>query len=291
VGVEPGTTGILEWGGWTESQAVCSYPGTDVTLNSAASGSLFFPLSTERATFRVTKDFTDDSDNTADVYLRCNAGLPLEQEFTLDDEGVVTFVVREFQAGQMDCRVYEDPIEGYTGSYVAGGTGGASLIDDDETGCIYEGVQAGEFTCDVTNAIDPVDIEVTKEWLGVMEGDMDLTAQAEYSCFDVFADSGGGVTTTVMGTLTFAGMVSSDTITGIYPSPGGSYCTVSEPDVAEFVEADASDCANVPVETDASCTLYNTVFFEGIPTLSQYGMALLALLMLGFGLLGVRRFA
>ena len=290
VGVEPGTTGILEWGGWTESQAVCSYPGTDVTLNSAASGSLFFPLSTERATFRVTKDFTDDSANTADVYLRCNAGLPLEQEFTLDDEGFVTFVVREFQAGQMDCRVYEDPIDGYTGSYAAGGTGSAALIDDDDTGCIFEGVQAGEFTCDVTNAIDGIDIEVTKQWLGVNEGDFELVAEAEYSCFNVFASSQGGTTTTLTGTLSFDGMVDSDTIQDLYPAPDGSYCTVSEPVVEEFVEADASDCANVPVEPDASCILYNTVFFEGIPTLSQYGMAVLALLMFGIGAVGLRRF-
>jgi hypothetical protein len=35
----------------------------------------------------------------------------------------------------------------------------------------------------------------------------------------------------------------------------------------------------------------NTVFFEGIPTLSQYGLALMALLMLGVGMVGFRRFA
>ena len=291
VGVEPGTTGILEWGGWTESQAVCSYPGTEVTLNPSASGSLFFPLSTERATFRVTKDFTDDSANTADVHIRCNAGLPLEQEFTLDDDGFVTFVVREFQAGLMDCRVYEDPIDGYTGSYAAGGTGSAALIDDDDNGCIFEGVQAGEFTCDVTNAIDAIDVEVTKRWMGVTEGDMELVAEAEYSCFNVFDSSLGGSTTMLTGTLSFSGMVSSDTIQDLYPAPSGSYCTVSEPVVEEFVEVDASDCANVPVEPGASCTLYNTVFFEGIPTLSQYGLAVMALLMFGIGAVGLRRFA
>ena len=290
VGVEPGTTGILEWGGWTESQAVCSYPGTDVTLNTAVSGSLFFPLSTERATFRVTKDFTDDSDNTADVDLSCNAGLPLQQEFTLSDDGVVTFVVREFQAGVMDCRVYEDPIVGYTGSYAAGGTGSAALIDNDDTGCLFEGVQGGDFTCDVTNAIDGIDIEVTKQWLGVNEGDFELVAEAEYSCFNVFASSLGGATTTLTGTLSFDGMVSSDTIQDLYPAPDGSYCMVSEAVVEEFVEPDASDCANVPVEPGASCILYNTVFFEGIPTLSQYGMAVLALLMFGIGAVGLRRF-
>ena len=40
-----------------------------------------------------------------------------------------------------------------------------------------------------------------------------------------------------------------------------------------------------------SCTITNTIFFEGIPTLNQYGLALMALLMLGIGLVGFRRFA
>ena len=41
---------------------------------------------------------------------------------------------------------------------------------------------------------------------------------------------------------------------------------------------------------DNSCVITNTVFFEGIPALSQYGMATMALLMLGLGLVGFRRF-
>ncbi len=40
-----------------------------------------------------------------------------------------------------------------------------------------------------------------------------------------------------------------------------------------------------------SCTITNTVFFEGIPTLSQWGVAIMALLMLAVGLVGFRRFA
>jgi hypothetical protein len=34
-----------------------------------------------------------------------------------------------------------------------------------------------------------------------------------------------------------------------------------------------------------------TAFYEGIPTLSQYGMAILALLMLGIGMVGFRRYS
>jgi hypothetical protein len=39
-----------------------------------------------------------------------------------------------------------------------------------------------------------------------------------------------------------------------------------------------------------SCTVTNTVFFEGIPTLSQYGLLLFSALMLLTGLAATRRF-
>jgi hypothetical protein len=41
----------------------------------------------------------------------------------------------------------------------------------------------------------------------------------------------------------------------------------------------------------AVCKFTNTVFFEGIPTLNRYSLALLALLMLGIGAVGFRRFS
>lgn len=59
-----------------------------------------------------------------------------------------------------------------------------------------------------------------------------------------------------------------------------------------------SDCGSeespgieVAVGTGGSCTITNTVFFEGIPTLSQYGVVLMALIMLGVGFIGMRRYA
>lgn len=292
VSVDPGTTGILEWGGWTESQAVCSYPndGAPTDLGAAASGSLFFPLSTERVTFRVTKDFTDGALETATVRLSCNAGLPLQQEFDLSDDEFVTFVIRDFVAGATDCRVYEDPIEGYTPTYNAGDTGVAASIYDDENGCHYEGVQSGDFTCDISNNFDDVEVEVTKEWLGVEDIDFPLVAEAEYTCFDVYTTPSGTVPEDVTGTLFFSGEISTAVISGLYPVAGKSYCQVTEVNVPSVVEADSSDCARVPLIPGADCTLVNTLFFEGIPTLSQYGQALMALLMLGIGFVGLRRF-
>ena len=53
--------------------------------------------------------------------------------------------------------------------------------------------------------------------------------------------------------------------------------------------------SGVDQETDLSdndtCTDLEDLFFEGIPTLSRHGLAILALLMLGVGMVGFRRFA
>ncbi|MEE4216113.1 MAG: IPTL-CTERM sorting domain-containing protein [Xanthomonadales bacterium] len=46
-------------------------------------------------------------------------------------------------------------------------------------------------------------------------------------------------------------------------------------------------CERAPIQ---SCTIYATAFFEGIPTLSLYGMVVMALLMLGVGFVGFLRF-
>ena len=68
-------------------------------------------------------------------------------------------------------------------------------------------------------------------------------------------------------------------------------CWVNEDVWDSSVEVD-NNCndLDVVIGDGDSCTITNTVWFEGIPTLSEYGMAILALLMLGVGFVGFRRF-
>ena len=75
-------------------------------------------------------------------------------------------------------------------------------------------------------------------------------------------------------------------------STGPATCSASEEVLDSAVEASSSGCGEVSLSAGGShvCTFTNTVFFEGIPTLNQYGLALLALLMLGVGAVGLRRF-
>jgi hypothetical protein len=79
-----------------------------------------------------------------------------------------------------------------------------------------------------------------------------------------------------------------------YPedSSSGNICYAYESGTASSVEVDDSDCDEMEVFVGSGdgCTIINTVFFEGIPTLSQYGLAIMALLMLGVGFVGFRRF-
>ena len=73
---------------------------------------------------------------------------------------------------------------------------------------------------------------------------------------------------------------------------GPARCKATEKITQSGVES-IDDCAwrDIPAGDSSDCTFTNTVFFEGIPTLSQYGLALMALLMLGMGMVGFRRFA
>lgn len=300
VATDAAETAITQITGWAATDGVCSN-GEEVGLTTG----LIIPLSTERSSFNVTKDFSDDNPLPVDVNISCNTGLPLEQSFTITDPDAngpfpgVGFVVREFAAGSMNCRIWEEPVpDGYTPNYVAsdnGGDGSAAEIYADETGCYFVGVETGSFSCTVENDLDPAVVTVNKAWLGdVLENDIPLDASAAWACYNV-RDAADGDTKTIQGSMEFAGATDSDTITGIYPDyDGSSYCTVVEVDVPSSVEADSSDCDRVDVPLgagEASCTIYNTAFFEGIPTLSQYGIALMALLMLGAGMVATRRFA
>ena len=250
----------------------------------------------EAAYFRVMKNFSDNNPGEVEVTITCDTGLPLVQNFVISEGDDVNFVVTLFEAGAMNCDIVENTATpGYTPEYNAGidGDGTAGAIFGDEAGCHFEEVEGGQFTCEIYNALDPVDLVVTKEWLTNAEDHgLPFVANADYTCYNVREIDGS--LSTFSGFLNFEGAVATEVIGGVYPDFAGStWCTVEEIDTDSAVEPDASECANVPVALgeDASCTIYNTVFFEGIPTLNQYGLILLALLMLGVGAVGFRRYA
>lgn len=263
-----------------------------------ATDSLSIPINySENTLFRVTKDFSDDNDALVKVSIKCNTGLPLESSFMISEfNDGVGFVVDSFEPGSMNCEISEEMAPaGYTGTFVASGgdTGVADSITSDANGCYFEGVVGGEFSCMLTNTLDQVDLLVYKEWVGGADdfgGVTSLEATANYHCYNVL-DAPDGNSGDQVGALMFTG--DDEESIALYPSwLGDSWCRVDEVNVDSGVEHDDSECRNVPVTpgNGGSCTIYNSVFFEGIPTLSRNGLLILILLALGAGAIGIRRF-
>lgn len=232
------------------------------------------------ARFAVEKLFDDGNPGEVEVTISCNTGLPLTQSAMISEGAGVNFVVGDFTDGEMDCQVVESAgFDGYVQSYDNG-----TVTSGD--GCAFEAVEFGsQNACTITNSLQPSSFVVTKEWIDENpQFNAQNYAEASYNCsneqfFDVF------------GSLSFLGNPAQNGFE-VYPHwDGSTTCTVKEFIVEGGIEADNSDCdtVSVSVGSDASCTIVNTRLYEGIPTLSQYGLGLLALLMLGMGFVAFRR--
>jgi hypothetical protein len=273
----------------------------------------------ERAVFHVSKNYVDGNTASATVTLSCFTGLPLVQSQLISNTQDVAFVVQSYNDGELDCDVSENPVPaGYSASYIASGNG-----SDDDEGCHFEDLALGaNLFCEVTNIPDPVTVTVNKNW--VIEGNggdqlnpayeltlwcdnaieggtpcQDISKAGGYDeCYNagpddwykVLTESGTGNTN------------DADYTADVVPYwDGGTDCWVEEQVYDDSVEVDGYDCGysgNPGVHIvvgggggENECTITNTVFYEGIPTLGQYSMAILALMMLGLGMIGFRRFA
>jgi hypothetical protein len=234
------------------------------------------------ARFRVTKTFSDGSTDEVDVTLTCNSGLPLKQTFTIaggDPEGV-TFIVTDIPESGADCEVTET---GTPAGYTSVMNGGA--------GCAWEDVTAGFRSCAITNTANPATYTVYKDWTvfrqggDVVLGVADVTIECDSEIDGGWEDDG---TWYLSDTLS-----DGDTLVAtVDTTEGPATCSASEEVNESGVESSAVGCGEVSLSAGGShtCTFTNTVFFEGIPTLSQYGLALLVLLTLGVGFVGLRRF-
>jgi len=235
-----------------------------------------------QAAFVVTKEFSDGLTDEVEVTLTCNGGLPLQQSFTIagGDEDGVGFIVTNLPQGGADCSVTESGgPDGYTAEF----NGGA--------GCSWDDVTSGVYGCTITNTADNATYTVVKNWVQEgMGGDIvseralvTIMCDAQIDDLDPYqgywykeAELGDG------GTLEAS----------VDVSTGPAECSASESIRQSGVESAAEGCGPTSLGAGDShtCTFTNTVFFEGIPTLSQWGLALMALLMLSVGFVGLRRF-
>jgi hypothetical protein len=240
------------------------------------------------ARFKVTKEFTNGDTGDVEVTLTCNGGIPLEQSFTISGGGPgVTFTVTNLPDTGADCEITE--------------SGGPDGYTNNADACSWTGVTSGLRTCAITNTPEPSEFAVEIDFDTIEDPAIDLDWDLEVVC--TAAADAEDATTFPGVTFNESGTGSDDFLFTFYADPDdGTDCTATlsglssaiEQDGACTIEGIAVGEADDPDTTGSetpTCTITATAFYEGIPTLSQYGLALMALLMLGVGFIGFRRFA
>jgi len=254
---------------------------------------LFGQARTEsRATFRVTKDFTD-GDNPADirVSMECNTGLPLTQSVTMNENEFVNFVVEKFAPGELICTVTEDAqgqgLAGYTPTYVAEGPGPVN----NDGACVFTAVDdRSANSCRIINNANPVDVAITTDW--IVDGQAGNLIDGRYS-LELHCDGeivSGGAPCAGESCTVFSGIGPQAFTASVIPRYPSSTCYVNGR-LFDSKVAVTHDCDELQIRAGQGdqCLITYTVFFEGVPTLTRTGLVALVLLMLSLGVIGTKR--
>jgi hypothetical protein len=270
------------------------------------------------ATFQVDFNFEDGNDwDETMARISCTGGLPLDNQQVVRHGSELNFVLTfaDEGPGLAECFITIDDVPGYRSTYLA--TGDSEHIPElSLINCFFNNVSDGhENLCVINMEVEPVVVAVTKEWIvdrtggdvidphtsilvssdaPIYRGDDD--PHYNYCNFkDTASEQNGLMEEMYCLTLYFDGEETE--FVNVIPSHEGDTVYFYEHIYDSAVEA--SNTCGIGVTGSvivfpgkgASCTFTNTVFFEGIPTLNRYSLALLALLMLGIGAVGFRRFS
>ena len=248
-----------------------------------------FTNARNRATYSVRKEFDDDNPMDVEISISCNTGLPIQQSTTITDYSTtgyeVSFIVNSFLDGELDCDITEVVPPGYLANYESNG---GLDSDDGVAACEYQGAEGDDdHLCVIENNLQQVPVDVEAIW---MDSEPDFNNptyfEADYVCVGAqFGD--------IDGELTFNGTPDLESFL-VYPHwNGNTTCSVmAQDELGGGVESDDSSCQLMSVTPGVgnACQIINTRFYEGIPVMSNYGLAILAFLMLGMGVFAFRRF-
>ena len=266
------------------------YSNNDCTGDRGPIGSDTFNVadpSLSSATFLTQVTFFDSNPTDVDVSINCTTGLPISQQSTINRIQPVNFVVDSFASGELTCTIVGEDIPGYVALHGDG-------QDEDSSSCRFSNVEQGSaWGCLINYELQTIDVEVSKVWLfDGARNDISEVASATLSCQNILVNVFAGPTSASYD-LNFNGDETKSV--AILPYHGGtSVCSVNEVDKYDsFVETDDSDCQGLQLllgDETVTCTIVNTVFFEGIPVLNRNGIVLLIVLLAGTAWFGFRRF-
>lgn len=236
--------------------------------------------------------FDSNADETLTVTFSCNDGNNPNAVAVLGD-GDSFRHPNDGMADTFVCTVTATDVnENYYVTYSAGGVT-SPLPCEFDAGDLGE---TNEVSCAIEAYPETATITVTKTWVfpgaGGDEVDTSATieARAAIGVLDAGVECEDESTTAECVYLSFSGEEDEADVV-VNAVVDGVDVTFMEMGTDSAVEV-TNGCGTVTVEPgdEVECGFTNTVFFEGIPTLSQYGMAIMVLLMLGVGFVGFRRF-
>jgi hypothetical protein len=212
-----------------------------------------------------------------EVDVLCSSGQLIEQVFSLDAGKRLAVTPESYLPGKTICQVRAQPAPGYSVVHSARSNGVSSadlngchfsqLTDDDEAYCLVSVTQ------------DNVPLTVYKKWVGGSGEENDVQINLE-------CESGKYSGSRFINEGTPGGWEIEDI------DPEGILCNVSEV-VRDTFEPDIIDCQGLWIlpGKGEECTLLNTKIVKRIEMLNRYGKLIMIVLVLGVGLVAVRRFS
>jgi len=251
------------------------------------------------AEFVVQKRFIDRNDQTAvTLNIQCDTGNPISSSVTVVPNDLsfgayeAKFVVDNIPGDTVSCEIWESDLDYYSASYDCFSEGSCSTAADR---CIFEDSTLDQANlCTIRNDPDPVTINVTSEWFyGSLEEGNGESVRVNLICEGAL-DGNGKWKRNVMKWSWVFEQDSEDQVAMVVPDFGEATQCRTETHVSSSAVESSSTCSDwetVKLGDDPlTCSVTNTVFFEGIPTLNQYGLLLISALMLLTGMAATRRF-
>jgi hypothetical protein len=234
-------------------------------------------VSTPQVTISVDARFRQSRLPALDLELQCNPGLPGKEERKLVSDEVFDWTAGTPPNRTSTCQLLARLPAGYSAAYFVDGQTQAAPA---ARGCQFRGMAAGDHgACRLEITQDPVDLVVYLEWIGPSGEEEDVRVSLECESGDY---SGYRYVN--------AGRPDGWKIRDI--DPEGILCNVSE-EVRDNFRPDIIDCQGLWVlpGKGEECTLINTKIVKRIEMLNRYGIVVMIVLVLGIGLVAVRRFS